>query len=290
MPVAYLAAHAARPVHARPLELGDARPRRRRRHRHQEPRLDDRRRAPAALPAVARLPRQDRRRPTCSSSWTTCSTRRRTSRTATASSSTTAPPWLTVPLERGAQTDRICDKRIDNRGSAEASTGSAARGARSRSTTARAVLRRATRDELRGRLHAAVGAAASSSTCTCSSSRVRWFEHHTPIVRASSLGLTGQKTDRIDRHVPAPSARRCYLSGGGGSRGYLDIEQLGRAGVARDVAALHAPGLPAALPGARLHAAPRRSSICCSTAATRRRDILFERSRPRDRTRHGGAA
>ena len=25
--------------------------------------------------------------------------------------------WLTVPLERGSQTDRICDKRIDNRGS-----------------------------------------------------------------------------------------------------------------------------------------------------------------------------
>src|SRR5205085_7377351 len=26
--------------------------------------------------------------------------------------------WLTVPLERGGQRDRICDKRIDNRGGA----------------------------------------------------------------------------------------------------------------------------------------------------------------------------
>ena len=33
--------------------------------------------------------------------------------------------WLTVPLSRGAQTDRICDKRIDNTAATRSSTGSA---------------------------------------------------------------------------------------------------------------------------------------------------------------------
>jgi hypothetical protein len=57
-----------------------------------------------------------------------------------------------------------------------------------------------------------------------------WFHIKTPVVRASSLGLQGQKTDRILDMCKKVGAR-CYLSGGGGSTDYLDVEQIGRAGV-----------------------------------------------------------
>jgi len=49
-------------------------------------------------------------------------------------------------------------------------------------------------------------------------------------LRASSLALRGQKTDRLESMCLAVGAD-VYLSGGGGSRGYLDVEQLARAGV-----------------------------------------------------------
>ena len=58
----------------------------------------------------------------------------------------------------------------------------------------------------------AVGRACSSSTCTCSTSRARWLGITTPIVRASSLGLAGQKTDRIIDMCKKVGAR-AYLSG-----------------------------------------------------------------------------
>ena len=223
----------------------------------------------------------------CSSSWTTCSTRRRTSRTATASSSTTAPQWLTVPLERGPQSDRICDKRIDNSGNAEASTGSAAPGRRSRSTTARAVLR-ALRRRARGRLHAAVGRGSSISTCTCSSSRARWFEITTPIVRASSLGAR-RAEDRSHRSTCARrSARDAYLSGGGGSTRLPRRRAARRAPASRVIWQHFAhPIYPQRYPALGFVSHLGVRSICCSTAARRSRDILF--ATQRTRSRDGGA-
>ena len=59
---------------------------------------------------------------------------------------------------------------------------------------------------------------------------LRWFEIYTPVLRASSLSLRGQKTDRLESLCSAVGAD-VYLSGGGGSRGYLDVDQLARAGV-----------------------------------------------------------
>lgn len=58
----------------------------------------------------------------------------------------------------------------------------------------------------------------------------RWLHITTPIVRASSLRLTGQKTDRLIDMCRKVGAR-CYLSGGGGSTDYLNVEQMGRAGI-----------------------------------------------------------
>jgi hypothetical protein len=49
-------------------------------------------------------------------------------------------------------------------------------------------------------------------------------------VRASSLGLTGVKTARIIDLCNKLGAN-VYLSGRGGSTGYLDVEALSRAGV-----------------------------------------------------------
>ena len=57
-----------------------------------------------------------------------------------------------------------------------------------------------------------------------------WLDIRTPVVRASSLGLTGIKTDRLIELCRKTGAR-CYLSGGGGSTGYLDVERMGRAGI-----------------------------------------------------------
>jgi hypothetical protein len=50
------------------------------------------------------------------------------------------------------------------------------------------------------------------------------------VLRGSSLALKGQKTDRLESLCLAVGAD-VYLTGNGGSRGYLDVEQLLRAGV-----------------------------------------------------------
>ena len=58
----------------------------------------------------------------------------------------------------------------------------------------------------------------------------RAFAITRPVLNASSLGLSGAKTDRIIdlcRRVGA----RAYLSGRGGSTAYLDVEALRRAGI-----------------------------------------------------------
>lgn len=59
---------------------------------------------------------------------------------------------------------------------------------------------------------------------------LRWFGIRTPIVRSSQLSLRGTKTDRLIDLCKQLGAR-CYLSGTGGSTGYLDAEKMGRAGV-----------------------------------------------------------
>ncbi|MGE0870865.1 MAG: WbqC family protein [Kofleriaceae bacterium] len=140
------------------------------------------------------------------------------------------PRWLTVPLVRGSLTDRIVDKRIDNTG-------------------------RGGRHHWQHRhwrsLVVHYGHAPEFSRYAADLEDVfvrrwdfiveldlhmldlarRWFGIARPIVRASSLGLTGQKTDRIIDLCRKVGART-YLSGRGGSTGYLDVDALARAGIA----------------------------------------------------------
>jgi len=153
------------------------------------------------------------------------------------------PHWLVVPLERGAQTDRICDRRIDNAG----------RGGRhhwqhrhwrtlvthygasphwnSYAPALEDIYTRRWDYLLDLDLHVLDLAR-------------RWFGITRPIVRASSLDLRGaqkwsrpdslgatRKTERIIAMCHALGART-YLTGKGGSAGYLDVDALARAGVA----------------------------------------------------------
>ena len=140
------------------------------------------------------------------------------------------PHWLVVPLERGAQTDRICDKRIDNAG----------RGGRHhwQHRHWRTLVTHYGRTS-----HWARFAPALEDVYTRRWDYLldldlhmldlarRWFSIGRPIVRASSLDLRGVKTDRIISMCHALGART-YLTGKGGSAGYLDVDALARAGIA----------------------------------------------------------
>jgi hypothetical protein len=138
------------------------------------------------------------------------------------------PAWLTVPLERGAQTDRICDKQIQNGGSPkehwarrtwktlEIHYGRAPHFARYRDELADLFARRWERlVELD--LHIL-------------EMERRWLGIEVPMMASSTLGLTGQKTDRIIDMCQKVGAD-VYLSGGGGSRDYLDVERMRAAGI-----------------------------------------------------------
>src|SRR5262245_23175697 len=103
--------------------------------------------------------------------------------------------WLTVPLERGAQADRICDKRIQNRANPrepwqrkswraiEIHYGRAPHFARYRDAL-HDVFTRPWQSLLELDLHVLDLARA-------------WFGITVPVVRSSSLELRGQKTDRL---------------------------------------------------------------------------------------------
>ena len=138
------------------------------------------------------------------------------------------PIWLTVPLERGAQSDRICDKRIANGGSARQHW------QRRHFETLRihyqgAQFWKKYEPELRD-VYARPWTRLCDLDLHLLQLHLRWFDIHTPVVLASSLALGGQKTDRLQALCRAVGADT-YLSGGGGSRGYLDVAQLERAGV-----------------------------------------------------------
>ena len=136
--------------------------------------------------------------------------------------------WITVPVERGAQSDRILDKRIDNGGSArehwqhklwralEIHYGGAAYFGRYA-------------DELRALCMLPWEKLVDLDLHVLELAR-RWFRITVPILRSSSLQLRGVKTERIASLCRVLGAN-VYLSGSGGSTGYLDVELLRAAGV-----------------------------------------------------------
>jgi hypothetical protein len=139
------------------------------------------------------------------------------------------PRWLTIPLRHGSITDRVLDKRIDNTGrggrhhwqhriwrTLEVHYGRAPHFARYAPELEDVHVRRW--DWL-----------VDLDLHILDLAR-KWLGITVPIVRASSLGLTGVKTDRILSLCDAVGAVS-YLSGSGGSQGYLDTERLARAGI-----------------------------------------------------------
>jgi hypothetical protein len=137
--------------------------------------------------------------------------------------------WLTVPVERGTQLDRIDEKKIQNGGSPKEHW------------------QRRTWETLKihyGRApYFAHYAEELEDVYTRRWERLldidlhmlglarKWFGIDVPVVHSSSLALAGQKTDRIIDMCKKVGATT-YLSGRGGSTGYLDVDALRRAGIA----------------------------------------------------------
>jgi len=138
------------------------------------------------------------------------------------------PAWLTVPLCRGAQSDRILDKRIataphpkqDWQHRHWLTLLTSYRRARHFARYAeplRAVYTRPWTSLVELDLHLLALA-------------LDGLDIRTPILRASRLGLVGRKTERLIDLCTRLGART-YLAGAGGSTEYLDVEALRRAGI-----------------------------------------------------------
>jgi len=138
------------------------------------------------------------------------------------------PAWLTVPLVRGPQHERICDKRI--------APASSPRDDWQRRTwlTIETHYRKAPhfaryRDEL-AEVYARPWTSLADLDGHLFSLARRWLGITRPVLRASSLELAGARTDRIIDLCHKVGAKM-YLSGRGGSVDYLDVEALRRAGI-----------------------------------------------------------
>jgi len=139
------------------------------------------------------------------------------------------PGWLTVPLLRGSQADRVLDKRIDNTG----------RGGRHhwQQRTWRTLVTHYGRAPFFEHYAPALEEVYSRRWDLLVELDLHmlelardWLGITRPIVRASSLELSGARTERIAAMCRTVGAS-VYLSGRGGSAGYLDTELLARAGV-----------------------------------------------------------
>lgn len=138
------------------------------------------------------------------------------------------PTWLTVPLAHGAQTDRILDKVIVDCENPKQhwqhrhwqSIVTNYRGAPYFSRYA---------DELHATFTHKWTHLLELDLHMLQLAR-KWLDIDTPMVRASGLALEGTKTDRLIDMCHKLGAR-CYLTGSGGSAGYLDAEKMGRAGI-----------------------------------------------------------
>ena len=136
--------------------------------------------------------------------------------------------WLTVPLRRGSQGDLISDKVIDNDASPRHHWQH-----RSWRTLeihyGKTAFFRHYGDELRDVFTRRWDRLVDLDLRMLELARA-WFGITRPIVRASTLGLTGQKTDRIIDMCKKVGAK-LYLSGAGGSADYLELDSLQRAGI-----------------------------------------------------------
>jgi len=138
------------------------------------------------------------------------------------------PTWLTVPLHRGSQSDRICDKRI-----VECSNPRHDWRHRHWNTIvynySRAPFFADFADELRD-LYQRRWQTLVELDRSMLELALAWLGIRTPILSSSQLGLTGTKTDRLIDMCTKLHAD-VYVTGSGGSTGYLDVARLADAGV-----------------------------------------------------------
>jgi len=136
--------------------------------------------------------------------------------------------WLTVPVERGSLTDRILDKRIAHEANPRQHW------QRRTWATIETHYRRAPMWSVYApalrELYARPWTSLVDLDLHVLDLARTWFGITTPVIRASTLGLRGAKTERILALVRAVGATT-YLSGRGGSTTYLDVELLERSGV-----------------------------------------------------------
>jgi hypothetical protein len=138
------------------------------------------------------------------------------------------PLWLTVPLKRGPQQERICDKRI------------------APPTSPKEDWRQRTIATLQKHYGPAAGYAAYAKAIEevlstpwerlvdlnvrLIRTMMEWLGVDRPLLFSSDLRLEGFKTDRILDLCRKTGATE-YLSGSGGSRSYLDVPRLEAAGI-----------------------------------------------------------
>lgn len=136
--------------------------------------------------------------------------------------------WLTVPLVRGSQADRICDKRI-----VQSSNPKECWKRRSwqtlRTHYSRAPFFSSLEAELE-MLFAQPWTRLLDFNMQMLKLCMNWLGIHTPVVLASTLELEGQRTERIANLCKRLGAD-VYYSGNGASCSYLDLETLRSAGI-----------------------------------------------------------
>jgi len=140
----------------------------------------------------------------------------------------TGAGWLTVPVHRGSQSDRIVDKRIDScRNQRQHWQHRHWRTIVTHYGSARYFADYAPELE---EVYTRPWTSLFELDLHMLELAMRWFEIKTPLVKSSELHLQGQKTDRLIDMCKKLGAR-CYLTGSGGSQGYLDAEKIGRSGI-----------------------------------------------------------
>ncbi len=136
--------------------------------------------------------------------------------------------WVAVPLVHGPQEERLCDKRISNQSSPKEHW---------QRRTWQTILThyrrsphfKAYSDELED-VYTRPWDNLVELNLHVLQLLMRWFDIQRPVVRTSTLGCEGQKTDMILNFCRRVGATT-YLSGSGGSRDYLDVAKLEAAGI-----------------------------------------------------------
>ena len=186
------------------------------------------------------------------------------------------PGWLTVPLVHGSQADRICDKRI-------AACESKKQHWQHRhwqtvvTNYGRAPYFQQYADELHEVYTHPWQTLLDLDRCMLGLA-IKWLDIDTRVIESSRLELTGTKTDRLIDMCKKLGAR-CYLTGSGGSAGYLDAERMGRAGIGVIWQQFTHPVYPQRYPrvGFASHLGFLDFLFNCGPAS---RDILFGASHP----------